>query len=224
MNGTAPRSLRIAAWSAQGILNEKLEFAQFLVEHRSDIALMSWLKPDKKFKIANFQIYRTDRVDHLGGRMRYPSEKVPSTLGAPPPCLQQLGATRKAGKHLGPGKNNRPSRPCFDFWKPEQTPFIELEGGQQEWHSSTSFVGPTGRVNVVSLSDPTHFSNTGPFDLDVLNILILKDWSFPLRFTQFKSYPPITTLCSRKPISLCQRLQGEQWPNSQIQEALRCRS
>ncbi|GJQ78626.1 hypothetical protein Trydic_g11732 [Trypoxylus dichotomus] len=53
MNGTAPRSLRMATWNAQRISNKKLDFAHFLVEHRIDIALIfeKWLKPDKKFKI-----------------------------------------------------------------------------------------------------------------------------------------------------------------------------
>ncbi|GJQ70708.1 hypothetical protein Trydic_g642 [Trypoxylus dichotomus] len=41
-----------------------------------------------------------------------------------------------------------------------------LEGGQQEWHSSTSLVGYAGESDVVSSSDPTHFSNMGLFDPD----------------------------------------------------------
>ncbi|GJQ66686.1 hypothetical protein Trydic_g19910 [Trypoxylus dichotomus] len=78
MNGTAPRTLRVATWNAQGISNKKL--AQFLVEHQIDITPISetWLKPDKKFRIANLHVYRT----------RYPSKKVPRTLAVPPPCQQ----------------------------------------------------------------------------------------------------------------------------------------
>ncbi|GJQ77490.1 hypothetical protein Trydic_g20881 [Trypoxylus dichotomus] len=39
---------------------------------------------------------------------------------------------------------------------------MELEGRQQEWHSSASLVGP--EFDVASPSNPTHFCNTGPYD------------------------------------------------------------
>ncbi|GJQ70131.1 hypothetical protein Trydic_g22599 [Trypoxylus dichotomus] len=82
MNCTAPRSLRFATGNAQGISSKKLKFAQFLIDWRIDIALISetWLKTDKKCKIANFHIYRADRADHQGGGCSILMKRVPKIL------------------------------------------------------------------------------------------------------------------------------------------------
>lgn len=67
--GNKMKNLKILSWNAAGIENKKHEFLDLIEEKNIDIFLIqeTFLKPCKKFGIANYIIHRTDRLIGRGG-------------------------------------------------------------------------------------------------------------------------------------------------------------
>lgn len=63
--GTKPKEISILSWNANSIQNKLIELQDLLEEKNIDILLLqeTFLKPNKKFGIPNYKIYRTDRLD-----------------------------------------------------------------------------------------------------------------------------------------------------------------
>lgn len=62
---TKPKEISIISWNAAGISNKFMEFQDLIEDKNIDIFLLqeTFLKPNKKFGIPNYKIYRTDRLD-----------------------------------------------------------------------------------------------------------------------------------------------------------------
>lgn len=60
-----PKEISILSWNAASINNKFIELQELLEDKNIDIFLIqeTFLKPNKKFGIPNFKIYRTDRLD-----------------------------------------------------------------------------------------------------------------------------------------------------------------
>jgi hypothetical protein len=60
----------ILFWDARGIKSKKYEFLNYLEVNSIPVTLISetHLQPSMKFKCQNYFIYRTDRLNHFGGR------------------------------------------------------------------------------------------------------------------------------------------------------------
>lgn len=88
------RSIRLALWNADGILEQRMTSQHFLREFDIDIMLVNetHLHPPVKFAIRNYQILRTDRLGPKGGTAIFSKRHLPIqqiTL----PILQSLEAT-----------------------------------------------------------------------------------------------------------------------------------
>lgn len=69
---TKPKELAILSWNAAGIANKFIELQDLIEEKNIDIFLLqeTFLKPQKKFGIPNYKIYRSDRLDgKFGGTL-----------------------------------------------------------------------------------------------------------------------------------------------------------
>uniref|UniRef100_A0A2M4CVF1 Putative reverse transcriptase-like protein n=1 Tax=Anopheles darlingi TaxID=43151 RepID=A0A2M4CVF1_ANODA len=64
-----PTNLRCLTWNANGILDKKEEFFQFLVKNLIDVATISetFLKPSMRLSHPKYNIYRLDRLDRIKG-------------------------------------------------------------------------------------------------------------------------------------------------------------
>lgn len=69
MGKLAMNKLKIINWNATSILHKKEEIEEFLERNKIDIALVTetWLKPEVKFKLKKYHVYRRDRISHGGG-------------------------------------------------------------------------------------------------------------------------------------------------------------
>lgn len=58
-------------WNAQGITNPEtqLDLENFIREKQIDLISINetFLKPNHRFKLANYKVYREDRINHGGG-------------------------------------------------------------------------------------------------------------------------------------------------------------
>lgn len=61
---TKPKELHILSWNANGISNKKIELEELIHDNNIDIFLLqeTFLKPSHSFSIANYKIYRNDRL------------------------------------------------------------------------------------------------------------------------------------------------------------------
>lgn len=61
--------LTILNWNANGLLQKGDELKSFILEHNIDVCIITetHTKPGQSFKMANYNIYRCDRIHHRGG-------------------------------------------------------------------------------------------------------------------------------------------------------------
>lgn len=71
-------SLNIMHWNDQGITTPIAKLEQVLIQKQMDVFLLNetFLKPNHKFKLVNYKIYREGRQTHGGGVLKYTNSFV----------------------------------------------------------------------------------------------------------------------------------------------------
>lgn len=66
--------LRLVIWNACGLTNKVMVLPDFIREHQIDVVLITetWLHHGVSFKLANYKVYRTDRLNGSGGATAVP--------------------------------------------------------------------------------------------------------------------------------------------------------